>query len=164
MKNLESLIAATKRDLDALEVPYRTVRHYTVNTRAKRRWGLCKTVSPGVFDIEISARILEDGIPDQTVKNVLAHELLHTVPDCFAHRGPWKAWCRYIQRELPQYCIKTTNSDTDMGVSPAKTARYRVECTACSFSTTRMRRCNVTDHPQRYRCPQCGGKLRIVAL
>ena len=49
MKDLMKLAAECKEELDAIDIPYRTVRNWIVNSRAQCRWGLCKYVSSMTF-------------------------------------------------------------------------------------------------------------------
>lgn len=165
MKDYLSLVEETKKDLDTLRIKYRNVSAFTVNTRAKKRWGLCKKTAWGTFQIEISSRLLEDDVADQTVKNVIAHELLHTVSGCFGHKGKWKLLADYINCSLPNYMIKTTDSPENIGVTveqKPKEIRYTVVCTKCGIQIGRTRKSKLITHPERYRCAKCGGKFTMI--
>ena len=89
MKQLELLAVQARAALAAIGISCGQVRCYIVNTRAKQRLGLCRTVDPGVFDIEIAAWLLQDDAPLVPAMETILHELLHTVPACAhcGHRG-----------------------------------------------------------------------------
>lgn len=87
MKDLEKLVEECKKDLDEIGIPYRTVRNWLINTRAKCRWGQCRRVSTDIFDISISHRLLQDDVLDVAAKTTIIHELLHTVDGCSGHKG-----------------------------------------------------------------------------
>ena len=39
--------------------------------------------------------------------------------------------------------------------------KYRIVCTKCGQEYPRRRKCSLTEHPERYSCGKCGGKLEI---
>jgi len=162
MKNLENLSLEVKRDFDALGIKYGNVVKWSVNNRAKKRWGQCKRVGINTFEIDISALVLQDDIDNQIPKNVIAHELLHTVNGCFAHRGKWKLLAEGINKKLPNYNIKTRDTFEEI-IKPiiASTPKYIIHCKSCDFTATRYKRSKVIDYPYRYRCPRCRGKLYV---
>lgn len=106
MKDLMSLVAICKADLDSLGIKYGRVNNWTVNTRAKCRLGQCRKIAGNLFDISISAMLLADDVDDKVTLNTIMHELLHTVPSCFTHKGKWKVYAEYINKKLPKYNIK----------------------------------------------------------
>lgn len=90
MKDFNLLVNECIAELDSIGIVCGKIRNIEINTRAKCRWGLCRTVKSGVFDIEISSRLLEDNVEDIVTKNTIIHELLHTVRGCHGHTGKWK--------------------------------------------------------------------------
>lgn len=163
MKDYKNLVDSTKSDLDKLDIKYGKIRNFKINTRAKKRWGQCKKIGINTFDIEISSRLLDDNVEDKAVKNVIAHELLHTVHGCFAHRGKWKEIANYINSSLPDYNIKTTDSLEDYGIitENKEKAKYIIVCKDCGFEIERLIKSNVVKYPERYRCAKCRGKLTV---
>lgn len=75
MKDLIILVDICKTDLDGLGIKYGKVCNWTVNTRAKCRWGLCKKVGFGLFDISIAEALLADDIDEQKANNTIVHKL-----------------------------------------------------------------------------------------
>jgi len=162
MKDLISLVNETKWDLDKLNIKYRNVVKWSVNTRAKKRWGQCKRVGINTFEINISSLLLNDEADNQIAKNVIAHELLHTVNGCFAHKGKWKQLADFVNFSMPNYKIKTTDKFESIEIpATERKAKYTVKCTSCDFFANRYKMSNVIKYPYRYRCPKCGGKLIV---
>lgn len=164
MKDLVTLARSCQRELAALRIPWGKVRNWSVNTRAKARWGLCTKVSRGVFDIQIAASLLDDAIDDQAVKDTIVHELLHTVPGCFKHTGKWKQYAELINKLMPHYRIKSRSSYADKGVEDLRstpTYRYILKCEQCGREVRRQKKSAVVEYPENYRC-KCGGKLQRI--
>ena len=111
MKDLMSLVEICKADLDSLGIKYGRVSNWTVNTRAKCRLGQCRKITAGLFDINISEALLKEDVDDQITLNTIMHELLHTVPGCFTHKGKWKLYADYVNKKLPQYTIKRVSKE-----------------------------------------------------
>lgn len=170
MKDLMKLAAECKDELDTIDIPYRTVRNWIVNTRAQCRWGLCKYVSEGVYDIQISARLLKDDVPDISAKNTIIHELLHTVKGGNGHKGKWKVYAAQVNRAYPQYNIKRTTSSEEKGVPEIKRKsrsyqwKYEIKCTKCGGSVYRKKATSVVLHPERYRCMKCNAMLEVFEI
>lgn len=89
MKDLAKLFAECEADL--AQVGFRPEKYrFSINTRAKKRWGCCRVVANGVYNIEISERLLADDVSDQATKNTIMHELIHAVEGCLSHTGKCK--------------------------------------------------------------------------
>lgn len=176
MKDLRALAVSCEAELRAVGIRCGTIRRLSVNTRAKSRWGQCRMVSEGVFDIEISARLLQDEVDDIAAKTTMIHELLHTVEGCRGHKGKWKELAELVGRAYPQYQIKRTSSCEEKGVlqenrpsggrtqdqaRKTRQARYRITCTGCGARTYRQRASKLIQRPEEFRCGKCGGKLLI---
>ena len=115
------------------------------------------------FRIEICEAMLDAG--EQEIKNVLAHELLHTCPGCYNHGMRWKAYAAKINN-MYGYNITSTTTYEKIGLQkPEKKVnyKYKIECTKCGKIFYRQRKSKLTDNPARYRCT-CGGKLKITEL
>lgn len=158
MKDLNKLASECEQDLLSIGIQPGKVNRWIINTRAKCRWGLCKTVQPGLFDISIAARLLQDDIDDQAAKNTILHELLHTVKGGKGHKGQWKELAAKVNRRLPQYTIKRTTSEEEKGFERTvrvRTNRYTVKCSKCGREYHREKESKVIQHPEKYRCGAC---------
>ncbi|MCI8506262.1 MAG: hypothetical protein HFI67_08765 [Lachnospiraceae bacterium] len=161
MKDLGKLAAQCEAELEGMGLTCGTVRRWSVNSRAEKRWGQCRQVAEGVFDIEISQRLLEDEVDEIATKTTIIHELLHTVEGCLGHRGKWKFLAEMVGKTYPQYQIKRTSSCEEKGLSQAgeTQARYRITCTGCGVQAYRQRAGRLVKRPEDFRCGKCGGKL-----
>lgn len=72
-------------------------------TGSRAYWGRCaqkgslKRYTEYDYNIEISGHIL--GNSEKSLRNVLIHELIHTVPDGHGHTGEWKKWAKYVSEK-----------------------------------------------------------------
>lgn len=161
MKDLMSLVAVCKADLESLGIKYGKVNSFTVNTRAKRRLGQCRRTMLG-FDINICESLLKDDVSDQLALNTIMHELLHTVVGCFNHNGKWKVYAEMVNKKLPQYDIRRVAkpSDTkDIIERKMPVYKYVLRCEKCGQEIKRQKMSKVITNFKRYRCGKCGGRL-----
>lgn len=161
MKNLQALAAQCRTELASIGIFCGKVNRWTVNTRAKTRWGLCRKLPDGSFEIEISAMLLQDSVSDRAAKETIIHELLHTVAGCNGHTGKWKLLAALVNQKLPMYQIKRTTSAEEKGmqnVRKTQSYRYLLRCSSCGKNIQRQKKSAVVEHPERYRCT-CGGRL-----
>lgn len=165
MKDLEKLAAECEADLLSIGIQPGKVNRWIVNTRAKCRWGLCKQYLPGLYDISIAERILQDNVSDQAAKNTILHELLHTVKGCHGHKGKWKELAAKVNRLFPQYTIKRATSYEEKGLEykpKERTNRYAVKCTHCGKEYYREKESKLIQYPDKYRCGVCNNPLKRI--
>lgn len=174
MKDLERLAAQCEAELGRIGIRCGKVRSWSINTRARKRWGRCRQVSGGVFDIDISERLLGDEVEDTAAKETIIHELLHTVEGCLGHKGKWKLLAQLVEAEYPRYHIKRTSSCEEKGISQEMPAgngaaqkkralppRYRITCRDCGARAYRQRAGKLVQRPGDFRCGRCGGELMV---
>lgn len=129
-----------------------------INGRAKKRLGCCR-MKDGSFRIEVSSLILEGGKP--AVKEILAHEILHTCPGCQNHSSLWKAYGNQMNQAFG-YQIRRTISASLLGIQEQaiieRPARYIITCLSCGTVFRRQRKSPLVTRTHRYRC-RCGGEL-----
>ena len=135
--------------------------HVRFNDRAKRRFGCCWKTPQGGFVIELSAAMRT--APEAAVRQVLAHELLHTCPGCFGHGIRWKTYAAKLS--ALGLSVSRTADPAALGVAldAAQAPRYRMVCQRCGRSFFRSRASSLVLHPARYRCV-CGGSLQVIRL
>ena len=75
--NFDLLLSAVYKEaiLAGIPVSDNIEKKVAVNTRAKKRFGMC-TLKDGVYTIELSSRLLT--APEICCRQTLAHELIHT--------------------------------------------------------------------------------------
>ena len=130
-----------------------------LNSRARTRFGCCVRQG-GVYTIELSRRLLEG--TEEGVRQVLAHEVLHTCPGCANHGARWQSYAGRMN-EAYGYHITRTDTFDALGLTDDRPVRYLVICEGCGKRIPRMRRSPLVDMPHRYRC-RCGGTLRVERL
>lgn len=179
--NLEALLQEVLSQCKELNIPVsdRIIPEVDVNSRAKSRFGSCrkvwknkegkycrKAVSPldkHWFLIEIAEAVLDADAGD--IRNILAHEVLHTCYGCYNHGKRWKSYAEKMN-DIYGYSITVTSSYEKMGLErPGKQPEYRyvIECRRCGRRFYRQKKSKVVTATNRYRC-SCGGKLECSVI
>jgi predicted SprT family Zn-dependent metalloprotease len=135
-----------------------------VNRRAKKRFGACKRTRTG-FTIEISEFML--GTEPAHIRNILAHEVLHTCRGCQNHGKKWKLFAQAMNKQYG-YKITTTSSYEKMGLERPredgnKKYNYMIQCQSCGKIIYRQRKSKLITHTNNYRC-KCGGFLKCYKI
>lgn len=153
-QQLTNLFKQVQNDMDNLNIPYCKVFKVKINTRAVRRRGACKKTKKG-FVIELTDFILFK--TDEEIKDVIAHELIHTCEGCFNHGSQFKMYADKIN--TLGYNVKATYS----GEAPEieQFAKYKIVCKECGNTIYRMKMSKVIRNISKYKCAKCGGKLDI---
>lgn len=98
----------------------------------------------GRFIIELSERLLLS--EEIACRQTLAHEVLHTCPNCQNHQACWRTYAMAMNDHFG-YSIRRTQSGEELGVEPFGMPRYLLECQQCGAQLRRMRRSSLIDHP-----------------
>lgn len=144
MKDLNKLYKECLEELDSIGIEYGKIDSITVNTRAKKRFGQCRIEKNAKewenrrYSINISAILLNDTVSDESVKNTIIHEILHTCRNSFTHKEQWKRNTYKVKKYLG-YDIKRSSC-------------YIYKCPSCGQVVKRMRASNFLD---RYKCGRC---------
>lgn len=160
MKDLMKLANACIADLTAAKMRIRRVRNWKIGTGAKRQWGLCEAVGDGLFDITISAMLLQEDVDDQAAKDTIAHELLHTVEGCMNHGRYWHKLAGLVNARCPGYHVQARTSAEAKGIRI--TYKYLFRCTGCGVTAGRHRKSAFVEHYDKYICAKCGGKFERI--
>ena len=165
MKDLNKLVDTCLFELDTIGIKYGSITKWTINTRARKRWGRCSPLpDKKSFEISVSERLLADDISDKSVKTTIIHEILHTCKGCLNHSTEWKKLASYVNSTLG-YDIKRCTSAAEHGICDepaARNVRYIVKCIKCGKTYERERKSKIIKNPQRYRCGVCRGKLVLA--
>lgn len=132
-----------------------------INTRAKGRFGQCKK-NNGYYSIEISEHLTQ--AENKYIKQTIAHEVLHTCPNCMNHGVTWKAYAKRMNMKYG-YEISRTNSCSNIGIANPRieNAKYIITCKTCGKKSYKQRAANVVKHIDNYRC-KCGGRLELCQV
>lgn len=147
-------------ELDAIGIQYGNIQAFTINTRAKKRWGYCHYKN-GKYTISISDRLLEDTVPVKCLKNTLLHEILHTCKNCMTHKGEWKSAANKVNAAYG-YHIKRSTSAEEYGIqleTVQKQPKHLFKCDCCGQEIPRYRESDFTRNYTSYRCAKCNGNI-----
>lgn len=163
MRDLNIVAKECMKMLDDIGIKYGHITEFKVNTRAIKRWGQCKRV-PGGYSINISATLLDERNDINGLKNTILHELLHSCEGCMNHGDKWKFVANKVNIAYG-YNIKRCSSSDEKGVDEDMRPvqyKYEVMCEKCGNVYKRSKMSNVVQHPERYRCGCCQGKLKRI--
>lgn len=170
-RRLKELFEQVRKEAESIEIPIsRNIAEIKINTRAKARFGCCrqqnKPLSGKTYVIEISERVLCS--EEKNIRQIIAHELLHTCKGCMNHGDKWKTYAQAMNNTWG-YNITRTSSYEKLGLQPperrnptAAEYKYVLECQQCGAKILRKKRCKVVENPQHYRCGKCGGSLKLL--
>lgn len=160
MKNLYFYVQECKRELDSLGIQYGNVVEIKINSRAKKRLGLC-TLTPAGYVIEISNILLADSVDVKTLKETIIHEILHTCDGCLNHGKKWKALADKVNAEF-NYSISRCANAAAIGIKiEPPTIKYLLFCEQCNTVFFRSKMTKVVQHPENYVC-RCGGEIKRI--
>lgn len=132
-------------------------------SNAKRRLGVCRNKS----HIEISNYMFN--FQDEEIKNVIIHELLHTLDDTHGHDYRWKKYAKIINDNYKQYNITRLGSVTEMcqnnslEIHEVLQFKYKIVCENCNKTLYRNR---LSDYQKRYikrvyKCTDCNSEVKL---
>lgn len=161
---LEAVASECMEHLNALGIPYGDVREFTINRRAKSRWGQCQR-RPDGYHININ-EVLCDGKHEDGLRGTLFHELIHTCKGCMNHQAKWKEYADIVSKATGLK-VTRTNSAADKGfesnVMPGRKVKYQIFCPNCGLIATRQKRSRIIKMINRCSCTQCGStELYVV--
>lgn len=141
----------------------------TINNRLSRSLGRCRRIGRDFF-IELAGKVARDDVDLHFIKNIIMHELVHTMPECFNHGYMFQRTAAIINKRLG-YNVGTHETAENMiaaGVKPInkkEEAKYAICCGKCGKTVAyRQKKCGLTDNPGNYTHTGCGGKLYTLRL
>ena len=164
MKELAYLLEVAeicKEELRVINIDFNESVEFKVNTRAKKRFGLCtyKNNLDCDFEIQITDRLLKNSSAIIGLKNTIIHELLHTVEGCMNHGKKWKSLADEVNRAYG-YNIKRASSCAEKGIESEivpKKVNYMFKCKDCGQVIKRTRMSKFVKYYTYYRCGGCNG-------
>ena len=171
MRDLNKIMNDCIAELNSIGMTYysKNITSITVNNRLSRALGRCIR-SGGSFRIELAGKTAADNVDIYFIRNVVMHELVHTMPGCWNHGPLFQSYARRINAKLG-YHVSTTETEANMqaaGVQPIvkkEVARFALVCGKCGKTIAyRQRKCALTEHPGNYTHTECGGSLYTLTL
>lgn len=157
MRDLIEYAVKCMEYLDNIGIEYGNVVDFTVNTRARNRWGQCRVV-PGGYSININVVLLDERNSVDGLINTILHELLHTCKKCMNHGAEWKRLAAMVYRAYG-IDIQRTSSAEEKGVAeetrPEKNIKHKFVCEGCGQVIVRQRESEFTKRYTAYTCGRC---------
>lgn len=117
MKDFRKLITECMNEVKEAGITPGNIVEWSVNYRAKRRWGLCSKSPDGKIKIQIASRLLiDDRVSVTACKETMIHEILHSVEGGMGHTGKWKQLAEVVNQKYG-YSIKRTTSSKEKGLA-----------------------------------------------
>lgn len=164
MKNIEYLkkeLEVCKQMAAESNIKIGKIIDIKINTRAKKRWGLCSHSLNG-FTIEISSSLLQDNVSREALMNTLMHEVLHTVDGCMNHGKQWKYYAGIINLKYGLN-IKASTTAAEKKIEDNDSYNYIIACPKCGYQWKYIRMSQCVKHPERFSHTGCckDGLIRI---
>lgn len=159
------LFAEVKHEAAALALPYNTNVRYLGLDRCTRSLGRCRKQMghdghTPVYTITISRYI--GTLSLQEIKDVMMHELIHTIPGCFNHSAQFTHFADMINRKS-QHVYHIKSCYEGKAFQQNTPYKYVIECRKCGQRLYRTRRSQITEHPSHYHCA-CGGSFQVYEV
>ena len=162
MKSFETLRGDCLTEVKNVGITPGTIKSWSINTRARKRWGYCKKELDGTYTIQIAQQLLtDDRISEKACKETIIHEILHTCRGCMNHGEKWKAYAQLMNRTYG-YNIKRITTGIEKGVEDYQpkrmTIKYVFTCGGCGAKIYRKRKSKFTRYYRNYICTRCGAR------
>lgn len=161
MKDFDRLINECLKEVEEAGITPGIISKWSVNHRAKKRWGSCKRKPGEGYEIEISSVLLfDDRVSEKACKETIIHEILHTVQGGNGHTGRWKMFAEQINAKYG-YNIKRVTSGSEKGVEEYHSTyslpyKYMFKCRYCGDTIFRKKSSKFTHYYRNYYCRSCG--------
>lgn len=142
---------------------------FDFNSRLKRTLGRCSKYDQDpknqqYFLIEISSYLLKTQNP-ALLRDVIAHELIHTIPGCDNHGPAFKKAAKKLNAYFPGvYNVQVKANLADYGLEAPKTNHYKIVCQDCHYTMYRQRMSKFLRQIDCYQCPKCHGPLKVYRV
>ena len=168
MKDFDKLINICLEEIKAVGIKPGKIIKWSINTRAKSRWGYCihKKID-NTYEIQIAEILLsDDRVSEEACKTTIIHEILHTCEGGMGHKGNWKKYAN-IMNERYGYNIKCSTSGEEKGVENRVAAyrlayKYYFYCRKCGHIIKKKKSCKFTSYYRNYTCNLCGTRRAFV--
>jgi len=163
MYDLEKIYKDVRKDIEGIGIqPGCIQKVYAINEEHNflgqciKHTEVCGNLCYDAFDIEICSWTLEQ-LQLEEVKDIVAHEILHTCKGAFSHGSEWKALAKLTNEKLG-YNIRSTTTKTNASLEQ----KYKIECKECGYITYRKRKSKLVKYTKHFLCPECSKKSLIL--
>lgn len=161
---LNELLLRVMQDFYKIKIPIdKNIDPDVRVSSAKRIWGSCKKVEGGYnFKISVSKICFDEPNYSQFIKNVLAHELLHTIEGCFNHSEKFKKYAQICAGYGYNIEVRANSKKEKTEEELFKEANHILRCNDCGKLYFRYRFPKKKGFLESLRCGKCGGKLTKI--
>ena len=160
MRDLQRYAYLGEAMLDRVKIKYAKNIEYVINSRAQSRLGLCKKLG-GKYTVEISSKLLDERVDEQTLIETVLHEQLHTCYGCMKHTGKWKQLAQKVNEAYKLNIVRAADEDC-MPEELLPKPKYVIKCQDCGEKFYRQKLSPLVKRPGNYRCGKCGGQLTLI--
>ncbi len=163
MKDFELLQTICINEVRDAGIKPGNIVSWVINSRAKKRWGMCTKKPDGTCIIQIAEQlIVDERVSEQACKETMIHEILHSCEGCKGHTGLWLEYANIMNKKYG-YNIKRTTSGTEKGVEDYTATKrlaykYCFICETCGQRIWKKKKCKFTKYYRNYTCGRCGKK------
>lgn len=178
MRDLQRYADECLRDLRAIGINPPHIESFTVNTRAKSRFGQCRYEN-GKYSININSDLLDEDCPVMSLRETIFHEIIHTLPKCMNHGAEFQKYAEKINSVYKTNITRASSTKEKYGEVYAKKVAERIKaegkkrkkspkkmyelyCPNCDrlvASGVYARQPKWYVNPNRYSCANCRCKL-----
>ena len=159
----DELLNVVKTDLKGV-VPYSeniTSKVLLLSNRNKRTLGKCtKNRENTQFTISLNPKL--ENMSEQLIKDVLAHEIIHTAKGCFNHGYNFKNYMYRVNYSCKNYNVETKTKSKEWEEN--KQYKYKLTCKKCGEVIYRNKINREWAKLGLYSHGRCGGDLIIEQL
>lgn len=164
-KRVNKLLLEVIHQADKINIPIskNIDLNVDINKRAKTKFGACRKniiANQEHFQIEVGSAL--SICDDIIVKEVLAHEILHTCYNCQNHGPLWKKYAKAMNDKYG-YNISRVKKFSEYNIDNNIQYKYKIVCKKCGKIMYRQKHTKVIDNIQNY-CCKCGGRLEVHKL
>ena len=128
--------------------------------KSKKALGKCTRYSSGKFLILLNPICLSaDNDKEKMIRDVYAHELLHTCDGCYNHGPEFHRWAKVIYNELGYLIDTHADEDASNYFHSLISHKYLIQCDKCGSQNWQDRKSDVVMNPSNYICSKCSGSL-----
>ena len=130
LAKFDDLLRVVKEDLRGI-VPYSeniSPKVKLLSNRNKNTLGRCnRNIDYSQFTIYLNPKL--ENMSEQLIKDVLAHEIIHTVKGCFNHGHNFKNYMYRVNYNCKNYKVEVRSNDKEWQEN--KQYKYKLTCKKC---------------------------------
>lgn len=179
MRDLQRYANECIKDMEAIGIKVPAIKNFTVNKRAKHRYGQCRyDIKSKTYSININSDLLDEECNVMALRETIFHEIIHTLPKCMNHGSEFKKYAEKVNKAYKVNITRCSTMEEKYGEIYAKklkernmaaehTSLYELYCNHCKkirASGAYKRIPKWYKNPERYHCSVCGGSLERVGI